>query len=402
MRILWILPYSPWPTTSGGKTRQYQLLRSLAARGQRITLLVHSKQPLSDAERKMLEPLLERLIVVPRRSLRSLRTLFAALFAPYPLLASVNGLSPQLQTQARQLLQEPWDVVQIEHSYTFQPYEQPLREAGQAFVLTEHNVESSLGAATYDRLPRWAWPFIRYDQWRYRRWERRVMGQAAQVIAVTPKDAEVLGDMLGRRLPVVVNGVDCEHFAAASAKQDSQRLLFLGNYEYAPNVDAVQWILDEIMPRVWAGAAHARISICGYALPEQWRQRWPDARIEWQGFVPDLLELQSSSTLFLAALRHGGGSKLKVLEALAAGLPLVSSSQGVSGLDLHAGSDYLAGENAAQLASSVLRVLNDGELAQRLATRGRAYVRQSHDWSVAASQLEQVYASLSKETEPCT
>jgi glycosyltransferase involved in cell wall biosynthesis len=402
MRILWILPYSPWPTTSGGKTRQYQLLRSLAARGQRITLLIHSKQALSDADRAVLEPLLERLIVVPRRSLRSLRTLCAALLAPYPLLASVNGLAPELQAQARTLLQEPWDVVQIEHSYTFQPYEQPLREAGQAFVLTEHNVESSLGAATYDRLPGWAWPFIRYDQWRYRRWERRVMSQAAQVIAVTASDAEQLGKLLGRTLPVVVNGVDCTHFAAAQADHSTQRLLFLGNYEYAPNVDAVQWILDEIMPRVWAGAAHARISICGYALPEQWRQRWPDPRIEWLGFVPDLLELQSSSSLFLAALRHGGGSKLKVLEALAAGLPLVSSSQGASGLNLSVGSDYLAGESAAELAAAVLRLLSDGELAQRLAANGRAYVRRDHDWSVAASQLEQVYASLAKEARACT
>lgn len=402
MRILWILPYSPWPTTSGGKTRQYQLLRSLAARGHRITLLIHSKQALSDADRQVLEPLLERLLVVPRRSLRSLRTLFAALLAPYPLLASVNGLAPALQAQARTLLQEPWDVVQIEHSYTFQPYEQPLREAGQAFVLTEHNVESSLGAATYDRLPDWAWPFIRYDQWRYRRWERRVMSQAAQVIAVTASDAAQLGKLLGRQLPVVVNGVDCAHFAAAQVDQSTQRLLFLGNYEYAPNVDAVQWILDEIMPRVWAGAAHARISICGYALPEQWRQRWPDPRIEWQGFVPDLLELQSSSSLFLAALRHGGGSKLKVLEALAAGLPLVSSSQGVSGLNLSVGSDYLAGESPAELAAAVLRLLSDGELAQRLAANGRAYVRRDHDWSVAASQLEQVYASLAQESVPCT
>lgn len=143
MRILWILPYSPWPTTSGGKTRQYHLLRSLAARGHRITVLLHSKQPVSAEDRQALEPFLERLVVLPRRPLRSLSTLLAALFAPYPLLASVNGLSAELQRTAKELLREPWDVVQVEHSYSFQPYERPLRDAGQPFVLTEHNVESS-------------------------------------------------------------------------------------------------------------------------------------------------------------------------------------------------------------------------------------------------------------------
>ncbi|HIE1834250.1 TPA: glycosyltransferase family 4 protein [Pseudomonas aeruginosa] len=405
MRILWILPYSPWPTTSGGKTRQYHLLRSLAARGHRITVLLHSKQPVSAEDRQALEPFLERLVVLPRRPLRSLSTLlaalFAALFAPYPLLASVNGLSAELQRTATELLREPWDVVQVEHSYSFQPYERPLRDAGQPFVLTEHNVESSLGAATYDRLPGWALPFVRYDQWRYRRWERRVMSQAAAVVAVTEKDARQLGAMLGRPVPVVVNGVDCEHFAAARPTPEAQRVLFLGNYEYAPNVDAVEWMLDEILPRVWAHCPEARMSVCGYALPAEWAQRWSDPRIEWQGFVPDLLQLQSSSSVFLAALRHGGGSKLKVLEALAAGLPLASTAQGVSGLELRDGEDYLGGESAEQLANAVVRLLQDPAQARALGENGRAYVRRAHDWSVAASQLEQVYAGLAEGAPAC-
>lgn len=175
MRILWILPYSPWPATSGGKTRQFHLLRSLAARGHRITLLLHDKHPVSPADRQVLEAFVEQLIILPRRPLRSLKTLVAGLFAPYPLLASVNGLAGELQDTFNWLLGEQWDVVQIEHSYSFQPYEDALARKSQPFVLTEHNVESALGAATYDRLPRWSLPFIRYDQWRYARWERRVM-----------------------------------------------------------------------------------------------------------------------------------------------------------------------------------------------------------------------------------
>ncbi|KRW61934.1 glycosyltransferase family 4 protein [Pseudomonas sp. TTU2014-080ASC] len=401
MRILWILPYSPWPTTSGGKTRQFHLLRSLAARGHRITLLLHSKQPMTDAERQALEPMLERLIVLPRRPLRSLTTLTAALLAPYPLLACTNGMSKGLEQAARTLLQESWDVVQIEHSYTFQPYERVLRERQQPFVMTEHNVESSLGSATYANMPAWLTPFIHYDQWRYRRWERRVMKHAAQVIAVTEQDAQQLGSMLGRTLPVVVNGVDCAHFASANPAPEQQRILFLGNYEYAPNVDAVKWMLDEILPLVWQRCPQARVAICGYALPEQWSQRWPDARIEWHGFVPDLLQLQSSSSVFLAPLRHGGGSKLKVLEALAAGLPLVTTAQGASGLALHPGDDYLAGENPGQLADAVVQLLQTPQLAQQMGENGRAYVRQQHDWSVAAAQLEQVYAKLKTDNTPC-
>lgn len=207
--------------------------------------------------------------------------------------------------------------------------------------------------------------------------------------------------MLGRPVPVVVNGVDCEHFAAARPTPEAQRVLFLGNYEYAPNVDAVEWMLDEILPRVWAHCPEARMSVCGYALPAEWAQRWSDPRIEWQGFVPDLPQLQSSSSVFLAALRHGGGSKLKVLEALAAGLPLASTAQGVSGLELRDGEDYLGGETAEQLANAVVRLLQDPAQARSLGENGRAYVRRAHDWSVAASQLEQVYAGLAEGAPAC-
>lgn len=397
MRLLWVLPYSPWPTTSGGKTRQYNLLRSLAERGHRITLLVQSKQPLSADDRAMLEPLLEQLIVVPRRPLRSFASLFVALFAPAPLLAGVNGYAPRMQAAFVELLQQRWDVVQVEHSYSIEPLRKPLREQRQPFVLTEHNVESSLGAATYSRFPTWARPFVWFDQWRYRRWERQVLRQAARVVAVTEADAAVMQRLAGQPVAVVVNGVDCAQFAGATPDNACQRILFLGNYEYSPNVDAVQWALDEIMPLLWQRNPRAVISICGHALPAQWPERWPDKRIEWQGFVSDLPALQSQSSVFLAPLRHGGGSKLKVLEALAAGLPLVSTAQGVSGLALEPGSDYLAGETAQQLAVALSEVLDQPADAARLGQAGREYVRVHHDWAVAASQVEAIYEDLARQ-----
>ncbi|URN86760.1 MAG: glycosyltransferase family 4 protein [Pseudomonas protegens] len=399
MKILWTLPYLPWPATSGGKTRQYHLLRALAARGHRITLLVQSKTPLDDATRAALEPWLERLIVLPRRPLRSLKTLFSVLFAPYPMLADVNGLAAPLQQRFRELLEEPWDVIQIEHSYSFQPFEQPLKQLQRPFILTEHNVESALGAASYDRLPAWSKPFTRYDQWRYRRWERRVFQQAARVIAVTEQDALALARLSGKPAAVVVNGVDCGHYAAVQPDLGSQRLLFIGNYEYSPNLDAVQWALEEILPRLWAINPEVHFAICGYALPDSFRQRWTDPRIEWQGFVPDLRDLQRRSALFFAPLRQGGGSKLKVLEAMAAGLPVVTTAQGSSGLQVENGQHYLGSEDPGALAQILAQALADPERLQRIGAAGRDYVLAHHDWTAAAAQLEAVYHQLPSDKE---
>lgn len=399
MRILWILPYSPWPTSSGGKTRQYQLIRSLAQAGHRITLLVQSKTPISDHEREALLPWLERLIVLPRRPLRSPVTLMAALFAPYPLLVSINGLAPKLQSVFRELLSERWDAVQIEHSYSFQPYERILKQSGQPFLLTEHNVESELGAATYDRFPSWMRWFVRFDQWRYRRWERRVLAQAEQVVSVTDADAQVLSALCRSRCRVVVNGVDAQHYALVSPDYQSQRLLFIGNYEYPPNVDAVEWALDEVMPLLWQRCPDVRFVIAGYAMPASWPERWNDPRLEWHGFVPDLRDLQRSASIFFAPLRQGGGSKLKVLEAMAAALPVVTTEQGVSGLAVREGIHYRGAESSQALASALEALLHAPGDAEAVGKAGRQYVVAEHDWSIAARQLEQVYAIVKQEKE---
>ncbi|WP_313172400.1 glycosyltransferase family 4 protein [Stenotrophomonas sp.] len=394
LRILWILPYLPWPTTSGGKLRQYHLLRCLAARGHRITLLVQSKVPLDAATQAQLEPLLERLIVLERRPLRSLRTMLAGLLSPIPLLASVNGHAPGFSRTLAQLLQQSWDVVQLEHSYMFEPCRQPLQHYPRGFLLSEHNVESTLAEVTYSRLPALFRPLARLDRWRYQRWERQVVGAARKVVALTEGDAKALAAYSRQAIAVVVNGTDTEAFSDVSADPAAGRILFVGNFEYAPNIDAVEWLLDEIMPAVWAAAPATRLCLCGYALPTQWARRWPDPRIEWRGFVPSLQPVQAKSSLFLAALRDGGGSKLKVLEAMAAGLPLVATPQAVSGLDVQRGTHYQGGADAAALIAAVLQVLADPALAQATGEAGRDYVRAQHDWQRSADQLEAVYAEL--------
>lgn len=399
MRILWTLPYLPWPTTSGGKTRQFHLLRNLAARGHRITLLVQSKTELDDDTRAALEPWLERLIVIPRRPLRSVRTLLAVAFARPPMLASANGFSAQLQQQFETLLQEQWDVIQIEHSYSFQPFEEPLRRTGKHFIMTEHNVESGLGAASYHHFPEWARPFTRFDQWRYRQWEARVFRQTSELIAVTEEDAKGLARMTARATAVVVNGVDCDYYAKVCPDRYSRRLLFIGNYEYGPNLDAMQWALEHIMPKVWNLDPMVRLTVGGYALPEEWKERWADPRIDWLGFVPDLRTVQKEAAIFFAPLREGGGSKLKVLEAMAAGLAVVTTEQGCSGLNVINGTHYLGCEDAHGLALLLVEAIEQPARLAKIGEAGRAYVRQHHDWSVSAAQLEGIYSRVHQQED---
>jgi glycosyltransferase involved in cell wall biosynthesis len=395
LRLLWTLPYLPWPITSGGKARQYHLIRQLAARGHRLTLLVQSKTPVDAAVHAALAPLVEALIVLPRRSLKHPYTLWNAAASPLPLLASVNGYAPALTTRFRQLLDEGgWDVVQIEHSYGAEPFLAELRRRQQPFILTEHNVESELGSATYGKWPHALRFLAFYDQHRARWWERRLLGRASAIVAVTESDAATLGRLSGRPTHVVSNGVDAAAFADVTPDVASRTVLFVGNYEYAPNVDAVEWALAEIWPRVWQRAPDVRWRVCGHGLPESWRRRYPDPRLLWQGYVPDLRSVQAESAAFLAPLRFGGGSKLKVLEAMAAGLPLISTPEGLSGLSVSDRVEVRVGANPAALADAIVQTVSEPDAARRLGEAGRKYVSERFDWSRAAQQLEAVYAEM--------
>ena len=396
LRILWTLPYLPWPVTSGGKSRQFNLIREMAARGHRLTLLIQSKAPADEATRRVLGALAEEVIVLPRRPLKHPGTLWRAATSRLPLLTTINGHAPALSARFERLLaDQKWDIVQIEHSYGFQPFEQALRRHRQRFVITEHNVESELGAATYGKWPAWMRGLAAWDQRRARRWERRVLRQASAIVAVTDADAGqlgVIGD--GRPTHVVSNGVDTRAFAGVRHDAASRTVLFLGNYEYAPNVDAVEWALGEIAPLVWAQEPDVRFRICGHGMPQAWARRFTDPRIEWRGYVPDLTEVQASSAAFLAPLRFGGGSKLKVLEAMAAGLPIVSTREGVSGLPVIDGRHARVADTPQALAQALCQTLNHPEAARALGDAARALVHDEFDWSAVAAQLERVYASV--------
>jgi polysaccharide biosynthesis protein PslH len=399
LKILWTSPYLPWPTVGGNKVRQYQLLRGLAEQGHRITLLIQSKTPLEDTTRAVLAPLVERLIVLNRRPRKHPLTLAAVPFAPYPVIVSVNGLSRRLRAVMGDLLAEPWDAVQVEHSYGLQSLLGVLQQKRQPFALTEHNVESSLtGTTTYHpRLPAMLLPHLqRYDGWRYRRWERRALRAPNRLIAVTAEDAQRLAVISGREVDVIANGVDARSFAEVRPDFNSGRLMFIGNFEYQPNASAVEWAVEEIMPRIWQRIPTARFAVCGHAMPAAWPERWKDPRIEWKGFVRDLAAEQRRCALLLAPLTSGGGSKLKVLEAMAAGLAVVSTREGVSGLDVRDGREYREGRTAEELAERVTELLPDAGRLSAIGESARAYVRRHHDWPQLVAELVQIYRRMPK------
>jgi glycosyltransferase involved in cell wall biosynthesis len=392
LRVLWTLPYVPYPATNGGKQRQLGLLTQMARRGHAITLLCLSKTMPDAAAHAHLAALLENVLVLPRRSRVDPRMLArAACSLSRPAVATINGCDPTFEAVFDDLLEQRFDIVQVEHSYSFEPLARPLARRQTRFVLTEHNVESDVVQAQYQRLP---WPLRglgALDALRCRTWERAVMQRAACVVAVAAPDEPRFAAMGARDTALVVNAIDVGAYAQVVPLPRSACALFLGNYEYSPNTDAVAWLCDEIMPRVWRDEPLMRLAVYGHAMPSAWRARWPDPRIAFGGYAKNLPALHAGAAMFVAPLRFGGGSKLKVMEAMASALPVVATPEAVSGLALTEGLGYVGGNDAEQIAAGMVRCLREPIWAAAVGLRARAYVRDHHDWAAAAMQLERVW-----------
>jgi len=145
------------------------------------------------------------------------------------------------------------------------------------------------------------------------------------------------------------------------------------------------------MRRVWNVHPNAKLTICGHAMPADWLRRWVDHRLSFTGYIQNLVDMHAASSIFVAPLQSGGGSKLKVLEAMAAALPVVGTAESVSGLAVRENVHFIGAESDEQFVAGIVAALADPGAATRIGAEARKYVTKNHDWIVAADALEKVW-----------
>lgn len=392
MRILWLQPYFPWPCTNGGKTRQYNLLKRLHQRGHNITLVALCNSVPSAEAIAVVEGIVDCLIWIERRPLKSLTNLSQAIFSGLPLTAVINGFDDKLTATIESLLARSWNVIQLEHSYFYEPFAAANRAYQRPFFITEHNVESTMGLSVLGKLPRLLHPLISIDEQRYLRWEQRVFNSAQQIFAVTDHDRSHFAEHFNRPVSVIDNGVDCARFADVQFDRSAHTLTFLGNFDYFPNIDAVEWSVKEVLPLVRAQRPDVIFKIYGHNSKMMQTRLGEIPGVEWGGFIDDLADLYRQSTVFFSAIRHGGGSKLKILEAMAAGMPIVATPESFSGLALDGEAVAEIHRDPKELASAIIKLLEQTDYAAFLGEQARAWVTRHHDWDAIVDKLEACYA----------
>ena len=373
-RILMLAGETPLPPTSGLRLRILHLARALGAAFE-LELVALGEVPAAAGEPFALHG-------VPHR--RSRRTALAtSLLQPYE--------AAKVRSSAARLIVERggWGSVQVEL-----PFIAPIATRAEApVVLDAHNIERDvlMGLARSEprALHRGRW---RWEAGKTERLERSVVAAAAAVCATSQEDAAVLEEYGARRIVLVPNGVDCagvQHSGPAPGFE----LVYVGHYGYRPNLLAAGELVEEILPRVRVSLPETTVTLVGREAARRLDSKAGDA-VRLAGDVPDVLPYLQSARALVLPLRSGSGTRLKVLEALAAGVPVVSTALGVAGLGLRDGIDVLVGETPAELATQVVRVLSDDGLAHSLSENGRRLVEARFDWGVVARPLVELHSSL--------
>jgi glycosyltransferase involved in cell wall biosynthesis len=390
VKILWVKAGRLLPVDTGGKIRSFNLLRELATRGD-VTLLSYYSGTRDEAYERALGDAFPRAVAlhtgVPDGSAASrtvdyLRRLLSP--APYAVTkhtaAAVRRLVTQWDAENR------FDVLLCDF---LAPSLNFPRKCYTPSVLFQHNVESILWrrqADTERRVPHRA--VFQLEAWKMDRYERAAVGRFDHVIAVSDADREAMARMIAAdRITVVPTGVDTNAFRPAVRNVSPEPVvLFLGSMDWEPNIDGVQYFVETIWPAVRAAVPGARFQVVGRS-PAASIRRLAAADVEIVGTVPSVIEYLHGAAAVVVPLRVGGGTRLKIYEAMAAGKAVISTTIGAEGLDYHEGRDILIADAPDAFARKVIEVLTDANRRCSLEDAALALASQ-HDWSSIARIFE--------------
>jgi glycosyltransferase involved in cell wall biosynthesis len=423
-RLLFLTPQVPYPPHQGTTIRNYNLLANLAG-DYEIHLLCFqgsTDNPPGNSPLPRLCSVVESVVAPAPRSLlnRAVKTLSS----PLPDMG-LRLASETFQARLGMLLERyRYDVVQIEGielaSYGLWLVQHPLwRNAQQKenlptipigrprLVFDDHNAEYVLQQRAWetDRLKPSRWHAAAYSlvqQEKLRRYERQICQHADRVIAVSEADRDALLRLDPKLdITVIPNGVDLGYYAAYSRAGDPQApdygpnaLVFTGKMDFRPNVDAVTWFAHEILPLVRQQIGDARFIIVGKEPHQRVQALAGLDGVTVTGFVPDIRAHIGAAAVYVAPLRIGGGTRLKVLEALAMHSPMVSTRLGCEGFPLQDGAEVLFADDAAAFAQSVVALLQDPARRERLGEAGQRFVEATYGWPAIVPELKAVYDEL--------
>jgi sugar transferase (PEP-CTERM/EpsH1 system associated) len=395
MHILWLKTELLHPVDKGGRIRTYQMLRALRKQ-HRITYLTLDDGSAAPDARQLAAEYADDVICVPfssarKRSWRFWRELASNLASRLPY-AVAKYRSPAM-TQAIHDVMARADVDVVVCDFLAPSLNVPA-DLAVPTVLFQHNVEAMIWRRHFEvrsnPLARW---YFRQQWRRMERFEEQECRRFGRVIAVSAEDAAVIREQYGVPTAAdVPTGVDTKYFTpSGTVRQDAAELVFTGSMDWLPNEDGIRWFADEILPRVRALVPGVTVTIVGRHPPESVQAlaaRDPSVRVT--GTVPDVRPYVERAAAFVVPLRIGGGTRLKIFEAMAMERPVISTTIGAEGLPLQDGVHLLLADTPDSFARATAALLSDAGRARAMAQAAAGLVRSSYSWDRVADRFSEL------------
>jgi sugar transferase (PEP-CTERM/EpsH1 system associated) len=395
MHIVWLKTELLHPIDKGGRIRTYHMLRHLQ-RSHRITYVTLDDGTASADARERASEYCHDLVTVAfqtqaKRSVGFYRELLGNLVSSLPY-AIAKYRVPAFTRAIRDAARDA-DVIVCDFLV---PSVNVPDDLAAPLVLFQHNVEAQIWERHAEHARGALARVYMREQWRrMRNFEGRECARFDHVIAVSQEDARLLQRQysLGE-VSAVPTGVDTEYFAPSGTQtRASNELVFTGSMDWLPNEDAMTWFVRDILPLIRERVPDVRLSIVGRTPSQVVRdlgERFSSVSVT--GSVPDVRPYLERGAVFVIPLRIGGGTRLKVFEAMGMEIPVVSTRVGVEGLPLREGSEYLAADDASAFADAVVRLLQDPVRARAIAAAAAARVRNEFGWAEVARRFGEICA----------
>lgn len=392
MKILFLAHLFPLPLDSGGKIKSYYTLRTLAGRHE-VHVLAFTRSEEERALEGEIRGMCAGVDVVPLERGRGRQIVdLAGSLASGSSFIVARDFRPAMQRLCERAVAdfEP-DVIHIDHLQMaqFVPGGARCRT-----VLDNHNVESMIlrrvsetaESAMMRAYARLEWPKLK-------RYELEVCRGSSLVLTVSEQDKATLREMEPslENVETVPIGVDVHYFQPLQLDRQSRNILSIGTMYWPPNVDAMLYFYREILPLVRREAPDCVLTIAGQRPVESIQALARDPGVRVTGRVDDVPAASADCGVFIVPLRSGSGVRVKILNALALGLPVVSTSVGAEGLGVTSGEELIIADTPAEFADAVVRVLRDRDLAERLGRNGRRLVCEEYSWERVGERLLGLY-----------
>ena len=395
MRILFVSPRQCWPIASGANLREYHFLRGLAEQSE--LTYAFFREPAFEPPTVVDLPFCNAVVPVARPAVYNAGRVIWGLVGRWPL-PVINYTSAEMMDTITRLMAMPFDAVHLDstHMAAYVPIISKLLPRARIFF-DWHNIESE-GMRRYADLtpsPLKA-SYARITAWKMAQVERDLVRKTHGHFVCSEREREILARIApNARVTVIENGVDTTSFPERNS--GGQRILFVGLMAYHANIDAVTWFVREIWPSVRQRFPDKTLTIVGAKPAAEVLALRSEPGVEVTGTVPDVKPYYTDAFAAIAPLRTGAGTRLKILEAMAARVPVVSTSLGAEGLETRPGTDILLADTPEQWLQA-FTTLTDEKSRTALTDAAHRLARDRYDWAIIRTQLNRTFGQWMAET----